>query len=291
MEEVSIAKIKPAKVSLRSDGENLEELRSSIQQNGLLHPLIVRPLGQGFEVVAGNRRLQACKSLKYRKVPCHVIDLDDKEAFLISVTENVQRETLNPLEEARAFKQHVELYGWGSISDLAKHIGKSVSYVSRRIKLLSLPAELQQEILRQRKSSSVVSEILAIGDHDMIREISQFVFSNEMTERDARMLVKRMKKDLDMMNETIRIPDSDATPRHKPEERILKKFITVLKIAHSRIGDIINESTGAGDWRFTELMLERRYALHEFINSLIVLERKIGSYNANKRKVKLMNAI
>jgi hypothetical protein len=134
-----------------------------------------------------------------------------------------------------------------------------------------------------------VSEILAIGDQDMIREVSQFAFSDEMTERDARMLVRRMKSELDTITDTT-TSHSETTPKRKPEERILRKFITVLKVAHSRISDIINESSGVRDWRFRELMLERRYALHELINSLIILEKKIRSLDS-KRKVKPMNAV
>lgn len=98
---------------------------SSIQQKGLLEPIVVRPVEKAFEVVAGNRRFEACKKLGWRSIPCHVVELDDKEAFEVSILENVQRETLNPIEEGRAYRNYVDECGYGGESELARKIGKS----------------------------------------------------------------------------------------------------------------------------------------------------------------------
>lgn len=123
IEDVDIYKIRQPPEYYRSTPSNLNELANSIKRKGLLQPVIVRTKQDGyFEMVAGNRRLQACKSLGWRKIICHIIELDDKQAFEISLIENIQRKSLSPIEEAYAFKSYVSELGWGGISDLATKI-------------------------------------------------------------------------------------------------------------------------------------------------------------------------
>ena len=125
--------------SIRS---GISDLSRSISEKGLLHPLIVREeKNEGlYQIIAGNRRYVACKALGWRKIPCNIIEVDnDKEAFEISLIENIQRRTLNPIEEAHAFRIYISDFGWGGISDLANKIGKSVSYVDRRLQAFRPP--------------------------------------------------------------------------------------------------------------------------------------------------------
>jgi ParB family chromosome partitioning protein len=115
-------KIRPPSNLVRgvsSDQLLIDELASSIRQNGLLQPIIVRMQDNSFEIVAGNRRYNACKRLGWRKILCHVVELEDREAFEFALTENIQRRTLDPLEEAKAFKVYVQDFGWGGVSALA----------------------------------------------------------------------------------------------------------------------------------------------------------------------------
>src|SRR5215211_3785625 len=133
IEDLDICTIKQPKRLLRRPN-NIEELADSIRKKGLLQPIIVRtrPDNQeiSFEIVAGTRRYLACKSLGRKKITCHVIELDDREAFEISLVENVQRHTFSPIEEAQAFKTYITDYGWGGVSELAKVIGKRQENVS-----------------------------------------------------------------------------------------------------------------------------------------------------------------
>jgi ParB family transcriptional regulator, chromosome partitioning protein len=115
----------------QNSGADFPELINSIHEKGLLQPIIVRPKGDRFEVVAGNRRLEACRKLKHRKIKAMILEIDDKTAYEIAITENVQRRTLDPLEEAPAFKKYCDEYGWGSQSELARKIGKSQEFVSQ----------------------------------------------------------------------------------------------------------------------------------------------------------------
>ena len=112
--------------------------------------------------------------LKLRKLSCHVIELSDKEAYEVGLVENLQHKTMNPVEESFAFKKYVEGYGWGGVSELAKQIGKSQEFVTKRIQLLLLPKEIQEEIIRRRITPSVALELLPF-DAESVREIGEFV--------------------------------------------------------------------------------------------------------------------
>ncbi len=141
------------KEQLRTDMHQIPELASSIRQKGLLQPIIVPIKDDHFEIVAGNRRYEACKSLGWRKITCHIEELDDREAFEIALMENIQRSTLNPVDEAKAFQSYVSNFGWGGVTDLASKIGKSVSYVTKRIALLTLPPDVISSIREYAMSS------------------------------------------------------------------------------------------------------------------------------------------
>jgi len=134
IEDLPISEIKLPINQLRSQ-QNLDELSISIAQKGLLQPIIVRTVDNKpfYEIVAGCRRYLACKKIGRRKVTCEITDLNDKEAFEVSIIENVQRMTLAAMDEAKAFKTYVSDYGWGGVSELAAKLGKSVSYVTKRI--------------------------------------------------------------------------------------------------------------------------------------------------------------
>ena len=103
----------------------IKKMADSIRQHGLLQTIVVRPKeGDFFEVVAGCTRFSACKLLHWRKVPCHVIHLNEMQTFEVTLIENIHRKSILPLDEARAFKKYVFENGWGSVSELAAKIGK-----------------------------------------------------------------------------------------------------------------------------------------------------------------------
>lgn len=126
---------------------DIKEISYSIQINGLLQPIIVRPKDDGlFEIVAGCRRYLSCKTLGWKKIPCHIVHLNNKQTFEISLIENISRRSISAMEEAIAFKKYVYDNGWGSINELSTKIGKSSSYITKRIALLSLPLDIQKKL-------------------------------------------------------------------------------------------------------------------------------------------------
>ena len=171
LQEINIGKIRHSPCQFRMNLDNQGELASSIKEHGLLQPILVRPMQNEYEVVAGNRRLAAAKLLKLRKIASHVIDLSDKEAYEIGLVENVHHKTMNPIEEAIAFNRYGEGRGWGGITELAARIGRSQEFVTKRIQLLRLPQNIRNEIIRQRISPSVALEMLPL-DKGALQEIA-----------------------------------------------------------------------------------------------------------------------
>ncbi len=126
--------------------EDLESLAKSLRDKGLLQPLVVRPRADGsFEIVAGERRWRACQRAGIHDVPVLIRDLDDKETLEIALIENIQRSDLNALEEARAYRQLLEQYGYTQ-QQLADAIGKSRSHIANTMRLMSLPESIQKQI-------------------------------------------------------------------------------------------------------------------------------------------------
>jgi ParB family chromosome partitioning protein len=147
-----------------------------------------------YEVVAGNRRLSAIKLLGLRKISCHVVKLSDREAYEVALVENIQHKTLNPIEEAVAFNQYVESFGWGGISELARRIGKSQEFVTKRIQLLRLPERVKEEIIRQRMTPSVALEMLPL-EKEAMEEFADFIIKNPLTKDEVRRIIRVSKEE------------------------------------------------------------------------------------------------
>lgn len=107
IEDIEINLLRPYKYNYRRIIGNLTDLSHSIRQKGLLQPILVRNKEEYYEIIAGHRRYEACKKLGWKKIICHVVELDDKDAFEVSLIENIQRKSLNIVEEAHAYKEYV----------------------------------------------------------------------------------------------------------------------------------------------------------------------------------------
>jgi ParB family transcriptional regulator, chromosome partitioning protein len=183
--------IKPAQVqtriyaSLSQQQESIDELSQSIKKHGLLQPIIVRPINRGFEIVAGHRRFQACKILRWKTIPAMVKDVSDKDAFEIQLVENIQRRTLDPIEEAQAFKLYVRDYGWGGITYLAETIMKSEQYVSSRIQLLKLPQNIIDKVKSGELKVSHAFELLSF-EGKSLENMSDDIINKNMSVKEIR---------------------------------------------------------------------------------------------------------
>ena len=273
LQEINIGKIRHSPYQFRMDLDNLDELASSIKEHGLLQPILVRPMQNEYEVVAGNRRLAAAKLLKLRKIASHVIDLSDKEAYEIGLVENVHHKTMNPIEEAIAFNRYGEGRGWGGITELAARIGRSQEFVTKRIQLLRLPQNIRNEIIRQRISPSVALEMLPL-DKGAVQEIADFVIKNPLTKLEIRNIVKGSRARSNNVND----PDSSSkNDFHENElhliDKTFRKSISVMKSTLVNFDEIVNSVND--DWILKELLMQYRMIIHGDINTFLKLRKRL----------------
>lgn len=267
IQDISITRLKQSNSCfLRSNVNNISDLAYSIQQRGLLQPIVVRIKEQDFEVVAGNRRLRACLLLGWRKIPCHIVELDDKGAFEVALIENIQRQTLNPIEEAIAFKAYVTDFGWGGISQLAEKIGKSASYVTKRIRLLDLPSDIRDSIVNCTISASIAEELTFIKDTNRQSELAKLISERHLTIQKTRKILKELNIE-DSINNILEVSDDVGRI-----QRSFDKSIVTLKIAISGLATIIENIED--NWLIHELLMQHRNILHQQIDILIKQRKK-----------------
>ena len=166
--EVPLAKIVPNPNQPRRDfdEEKLDELADSIKKNGLIQPIVVRKHGIGYEIIAGERRYQASKRAGLERIPVIVKDVDDAEMYRLALIENIQRDDLNPIEEAKGYKTLIAMNGVKSLGDLSELVSKSRSSISNIIRLLKLPEEVQDMVSDGRLTYATARAILAIDGED-----------------------------------------------------------------------------------------------------------------------------
>jgi ParB family chromosome partitioning protein len=283
MEEIPISNIVHPQIMLRYKMRGIFELSVSIKKLGLLQPIIVRAINsRTFEIVGGNRRFQACKLLKWRKIPCHVIELDNREAFEVSLVENVQRQTLDPIEEAHAFKKYVRDFGWGGISQLSRRLSKSPSYVCKRMKLLGLPKNVLELISTSDLNVSTAEELLAIDDKNRQSELVSLIKKRQISSKNVRTIIR-----LDV--EELNLDDMSQQRTNSDQESILKAFdksVISLKIAMFKLANIMEGFSQS--WIFYEILLQHKNMIHGQIDLLIRQKKRyrnsVSSYKIFRRR-------
>jgi ParB family chromosome partitioning protein len=270
IEDLPISEIKLPENQLRSELD-LEELSVSISQNGLLQPIIVRTLDSipFYEIVAGSRRYLACRKIGLRKVNCQITNLNEKEAFEVSIIENVQRMTLSALDEANAFKVYVCDYGWGGVSELASKLGKSVSYVTKKILLLDLPDEVKDSISRSSLPQSTAQELFNLETEEDKINLARLVVSEHLSTTNVRKMVKQIKNN----NEIEETYVQNFIPDRAKSQMVFDKTIVAIRIAMNRICSIINNIDD--DWIVQEALLQHQRRLHEQVDILIKQRKKV----------------
>jgi ParB family transcriptional regulator, chromosome partitioning protein len=278
IEDIDLSQIKPSSRPLRTEAGDTTSLAESIARNGLLQPIVVRIIDNYFEIVAGNRRFLACKHhLGLRRIPCHVTDLSDKEAYEISLIENTQRKSMNPIEEGRAYTRYIKDYGWGGVSELAKVTGKSQEYISKRIKLLELPEEIQNQIIRHRIKASIGEELAYVKDKETQSGLAKMVYERHVTVRQLRHEISVASQELEIDNSAM-----DFQQCYSRSIKAYDKAIIALKLTLKRINDII-ESVEDVHWLISGSLLQQRTIISSQIDSLLKEKRKYSKLACTRR--------
>jgi len=274
VEQIQLKMIRPSQFSVRGgsqkmSGDDDDLLSNSIREHGLLQPILIRPLIHGFEIVAGHRRFHACRSLRWRFISCRIREMSDKQAYEIQLTENIQRKSMDPIEEAEAFRRYVMDFGWGGVTELAKKIGKSEEYVSHRIQLLKLPYEIKSRIIASKLNVSQALELTSISPEKQT-QIIEHVINNDLTVKQIRKVKSLLKEDL--------LEDPKDLRKSYQAIRIGKKTCLALRVTLARIDNLIDD---------VQTTIEPRQRA-EIINFLMGIRLKI--HNVIDEAIRFKNA-
>lgn len=196
--------------------EEIEELASSIEKDGLLQPILVRPVGNNkYQIIAGERRWQACRSLSMKTVPIRIKEADDDKALELALVENIQRSDLNPIEEAYGYRRMMERRNLTQ-SEVAQAMSKGRSTVANALRLLELPEDAQQLLFEEKISAGHARAILSIPSKEGRQKLTQKLVEEKLSVREAEAIARLLagKKN----------SESQATRQPTP-----KSFKTVAK--------------------------------------------------------------
>lgn len=219
----------------RFDDAKLAELAESIRVHGIVQPLVVRKAGDGYELVVGQRRLLAAKMAGLAEVPVVVSDLGDAEMIQVALIENLQREDLNPMEEAESYRRLVEEFGMTQ-DELARVLGRSRPSIANTLRLLNLQPEVQEVVSRGTISMGHARALLAIQDSALQVEACRRIVEQELSVRETEELVRRVLasgrvgvKGEDEKQERPRDPEITSL-----EEKLRRAFGTQVRIVQGK---------------------------------------------------------
>ncbi|GIW47045.1 MAG: chromosome partitioning protein ParB [Deltaproteobacteria bacterium] len=193
---INISQIKPNSYQPRKDFDEkgIEELAASIQEKGIIQPLIVRRLEENnYEIIAGERRWRAAQKAGLAKIPVIVKDVSDREALELALVENLQRQDLNPIEEATAYEQLIEEFGL-THEEISKRIGKDRSTITNQLRLLKLPEEVKQALISGEITAGHARALLSIQSTSKIKEILEIIKREKLSVRRTEALINNISK-------------------------------------------------------------------------------------------------
>ena len=192
--QIDIHKIKPSKSQPRTyfNEDRLQELASSIEEHGILQPIIVQSLDNGYVIVAGERRWRAAIKAGLKEVPCIIKDLTEEEIMLLALIENMQREDLNPIEEAKGISTMLTNFGLTQ-EEVSKSVGKSRPYITNSLRLLRLPDSVQEMVIDGRLTSGHARAIAGVSDSDKQTELAKKCVDSGWSVREIEKYIKDAK--------------------------------------------------------------------------------------------------
>lgn len=193
--EIPVQKISrnPYQPRKHFDDEKMKELVSSIEEHGVIQPVLVRKSGSDYELVAGERRFRAAQLAGLEQIPAVVKELNDTEMLEFAMIENLQREDLNPLEEAQAYKRLIDEFNFTQ-DKLAKRIGKSRPVITNTMRLLKLAKEVQQLLQEGKLSAGHARALVSLEDHEIQKRVAAKIMSENLTVRDTENIMSRLSQ-------------------------------------------------------------------------------------------------
>lgn len=193
--KIDITKIEPNPFQPRKifDEIELEQLSQSLSTQGLLQPIVVRKMGERYQIIAGERRFRASLRLGWSEIPAIIFDADDQQMAELALTENIQRKDLNPIEKATSFANYLEQYG-GTHEELAKRLEVDRSTVSNLLRLLKLPKQLQDAVCNEQITAGHVRALIRLSEEQQIK-IAEKILAEDWSVRQTELYVQELRLD------------------------------------------------------------------------------------------------
>lgn len=191
---IPVEKIRPSRYQprLKFDEDKLKELTESIQENGLIQPLTVREMDTYYELIAGERRYRACRNAGFQEIPCYILSPTDDQAAQMALVENVQRQDLSAIEEAKSYLQIMK-QAHLSQEQVAKKIGKSQSAVANKIRLLNLPDDIQEGVIDGKITERHARALLSVDEKSQ-KKVYQQILQKGFNVRETESYIESLQK-------------------------------------------------------------------------------------------------
>ena len=226
--EIPLVEIRPSPFQPRKrfDDKKLDELAASIRAQGILSPVIVRQIPGGYELVAGERRLRAAERAGLERIPAVVREMSNAETLEVALIENVQREDLNPIEEAEVYRRLVEEFGLTQ-EEMAARVGKDRASIANTLRLLKLPHPIREDLIEGAMSAGHGRALLGLEGRDFQLTAREAVIRRGLSVRATELLVKRLKSGPAAQDRTIR---RKAPGLAQAEEQLRRTLATKVRI-------------------------------------------------------------
>jgi len=206
--------------------DKIEELAKSIEVHGIIQPILVRPAVEGYEIVAGERRWRAARKASLKQIPCIVRELNEEQNMLVAIIENMQREDLNPMEEADALNQMITKFGLTQ-EEISRSVGKSRPYITNSLRLLKLPEPIQEMVVQGDLTSGHARAIAGVGDEKRQLHIASRVARDGLSVRETEALTKKENEEKKPLRAKARAKNREITVM---EEELKTVFGTKVAI-------------------------------------------------------------
>jgi len=224
-----IEELRPHKEQPRKsfDQGKMTDLVASIREKGIIQPLVVRRVDDHYQIIAGERRWRAAQKAGLLEIPVVIQDVSEDWAFELALIENIQREDLNPIEEAEAFSRLIGEFDL-SQEEVAKRVGKDRSTIANALRLLKLPAPIRQDVLDQRLTMGHARALLPLEDEKKIMQVRNQVVSRRLSVRACEELVKKTKTAAKRVPGTDARPDPELAHLSRKMQQVLGTQVTIL---------------------------------------------------------------
>lgn len=242
IQEIEIDKIKANALQPRRtfDPEELESLCTSIKRNGVIQPIVLRRMGENYEIIAGERRWRASMQAKLKKIPAVIMDLDEEQRYEVSLVENLQRSDLNPIEEAMAYKTLLEKYNMTQ-EKISEIVGKSRTYVTNMTRLLKLAKSVQEDLINNKITVGHAKMLVTLSDRKQM-ELSKKIQESQMNVRDLENLLKPKPEKKEK-------PLNEESEYYELSEELSEQYGTKVEILKGKNkGKIVLEFYGEEDF-------------------------------------------